>query len=126
MLFTSVGFSADLHYCKGELKTFSLFGEAKSCHTAKKSCPHHANMLVTEKSEKDCCTNKTIEVDDLDADFNVSSDLVKTDLQVKWVTIFVYSFFSKAPLKEVKFSFLDSNDQIPPVDIYVLLERFLI
>ena len=126
MLFTSLGFSADLHFCKGELQSFSLFGEAESCHTVKKTCPNHPNMEVSDKSEKDCCSNKTIDVDDLDTDFNISPDVELTDLQVKIVASFVYSFFSLSPPKVVKSSFLDTHDPLPPVDIYVLLERFLI
>ncbi|MFT6335300.1 MAG: hypothetical protein ACI86M_002232 [Saprospiraceae bacterium] len=126
MLFTSVGFSADLHFCKGELKSFSLFGKAESCHTVKRSCPHHADMVVIDKSEKDCCSNKTIEVDDLDTNFNVSPDVVLTDLQVKFVNSFVYSFISSSLSRVVRASLLATHDLLPPRDIYVLLERFLI
>lgn len=126
MLITSVGFSADMHFCKGEFKSFSLFGKAESCHTVKKSCPHHANMVVSDQSEEDCCSNKTIELDDLDSDFNISIDADLTDLQLKFVTSFVYSFFYITPTRVVKSSFLGPNDLLPPKDIYVLLERFLI
>ena len=126
MLFTSVGFSADLHFCKGELKSFSVFGKAESCHTMKKSCSHHENMVVADTSEKDCCSNKTIEIDDLDTDFNVALDVELTDLQVKFVASFVCSFFSLSPPRVVKSTFYDAFDPLPPMDIYVLLERFLI
>ena len=126
MLFTSVGFSADLHFCSGELKSFSLFGEAESCHTVKKSCPHHANMVVSDKAEKNCCSNKSIEIDDLDTDFIVSADVKLTDFEVKFVASFVYTFFRLSPPRVVKFVLLETHDQLPPQDIYVLLERFLI
>ena len=122
MLCTSVGFSIDLHFCKGELKSFSLLGEAESCHTMKKSCPHHENMMVADKSEKDCCSNKTIEIDDLDSDFNITTDVQLTDLQLKFVT----SFISLSPPRVVKSMFLEKHNPLPPIDIYVLLERFLI
>jgi len=127
MLFTSVGFSVDLHFCNGEFKSFSLIGEASSCHTAKKSCPHHANMIVEDDSAvKDCCTNQSFEVDDLDADYNVSAEVELTDLQIQFVASFVHSFFALSPPREVSSDFLDTKDQLPPRDIYVLLERFLI
>lgn len=126
MLFTSVGFSADLHFCKGELKSFSFFGKAESCHTIKRSCPHHAGMVVVDKSEKDCCSNKTIEVDDLDTNFNVSPDVVLTDLQVKLASSFVYSFISLSLFRVVKAFSLATHDPLPSRDIYVLLERYLI
>jgi hypothetical protein len=126
MFFTSVGFSADFHFCKGELQSFSFLGEAESCHTVKKSCPNHVNMIITDSPKKDCCSNKTIEVDDLDIDFNVSPDVELTDIQFKFVTSFVQSFFSLSPLKVEKSSLLDTHDPLPPMDIYALLERFLI
>ncbi|MFT4565080.1 MAG: hypothetical protein ACI9FN_000028 [Saprospiraceae bacterium] len=126
MLFTSVGFSADLHFCKGELQSFSFFGKAESCHTAKKSCPFHTNMVLTDNAEKDCCSNKSIEVDDLDTDFNVSPDLQLSDLQLSFATSFAYSFFSLSLPKAVKSSFLERVNPLPPRDIYVLLESFLL
>lgn len=126
MLCTSIGFSADLHFCKGELKSFSLFGEAESCHTSKRSCPHHENMVISDNSEKECCSNKTIEIDDMDSDFNVAASVELADLQIKFVSSFVYSFFSLSPPRVVKSTFYDAYDPLPPMDIYVLLERFLI
>lgn len=126
MLCTSVGFSADLHFCKGELKSFSLFGEAESCHTTKKSCPHHVNMMIDDNSKKDCCSNRTIEIDDLDSDFNVALDFELTDLELKFVASFIYSFYSLSLPRVVESTFYDTHDPFPPMDIYVLLERFLI
>ncbi len=67
MLVSSVGLNIDMHYCKGELKTFNLFGKAKNCHEiamnghckAKKSC--HAPVQKAESDcKKDCCNNKTV------------------------------------------------------------------
>jgi len=127
MLFTSVGFSADVHFCKGEFKSFSLVGEASSCHTAKKSCPHHANMVTEDGNEKDCCTNQKFEVEDLDVDYNVSAEVELTDLQVQFVASLVYSLFTLAPPSDCTISpFPDNKDLLPARDIYVLLERFLL
>lgn len=126
MFISSVGFSADFHYCKGELKSFSLIGDAESCHTVKKSCPHHENMMISDNSEKDCCSNMTIEFEDIDSDFNFSPDVELTDIQLKVITSFVYSFFSLSLPRVVKSIFLDKHNPLPPMDIYVLLDRFLI
>ncbi len=126
MLCTSVGFSADLHFCKGELKSFSIFGEAESCHTAKKSCTHHAKMMISDNTEKDCCSNKTIEVEEFDTEFNVSLGVELTDIQLEFVRSFVFSFSSLSPPRVVKSTFYDTYDPLLPMDIYVLLERFLI
>ena len=126
MLITSVGFSADFHFCKGELKSFSLIGEASSCHTAKKSCPHHKNMVIEDKAEKDCCSNQSIEIDDLDTDYTVSADIELTDLEIKFVASYVYAFFTLVPPPVVHSTFLDQKVLRPSRDIYVLLERFLL
>lgn len=127
MFFTSVGFSADMHFCKGEFKSFSIIGEASSCHTTMKSCPHHANMIVEDSKENDCCTNEKFEVDELDADYNVSAAVELTELQIQFVASFVYSFITLSlPTSSTISPFPDNNDLLPSRDIYVLLERFLL
>ena len=123
---SSVGFSADVHYCKGEFKSFSLIGEATSCHTAKKSCPHHQETKVDEEKEKDCCNNQKVEVDDLDTDYTLATDIELTDLEFKFITSFVYSFFDLTTVHVAKSSFLEKKVKLPSRDIYVLLGRFLL
>ena len=65
---TSAGFTVDLHYCQGKLKSFSFLGKAKSCHelkmvdSAMKNCPHHQKMMQDKmgcSEDKNCCSNKT-------------------------------------------------------------------
>jgi len=80
MLFTSVGFSMDLHYCQGHLKSVSLIGKAKNCHElqaqstsdhckkAKSSCKHSGEK-ISQKEADGCCNNKTVKMDDLDEDY---------------------------------------------------------
>ncbi|MDF1697839.1 MAG: hypothetical protein P1U56_18470 [Saprospiraceae bacterium] len=127
MLFSSVGFSVDFHYCKGNLKSFSLIGEASACHQAKKICPRHAEMQVEEKSDDSkCCTNETIVVEDLDTDYNVSPDIKLTDFQVDFIASFVLTLNGVSLPKIVKSTFLENQVNLPSRDIYVLLERFLI
>ena len=60
MFFTSISFAVDVHYCKGELKSLSIFGKAKSCHEQKavSTCPHHAKMQKKQE-DSNCCDNKT-------------------------------------------------------------------
>lgn len=48
-LLGAVGFSVDMHFCKGELKTFALFGEAPSCH---------AQQQTTPSCESSCCLSQ--------------------------------------------------------------------
>lgn len=126
MFFTSAGFSVNVHYCKGELKSFSLIGEAESCHAAKKSCPHHAKMQIEEDKASDCCSNETVVVDDLDTDFNVAQNAEFTNFEIKFVTAFVYAFNNVTTQNVSKTSCFETYDPWPPRDIYVILERFLI
>lgn len=73
MAFSSVGYSVNLHYCQGSLKGFSLFGKAKSCHESRTQCPNHKQTMTTAQ-ENDCCSNKTLSVDNLD-ELSLFSDI---------------------------------------------------
>ena len=127
MFCTSVGFSVDLHYCKGGLKSFSFFGEAPSCHTSKKSCPHHESLQAEDDSEKkDCCNNETAEFDDLDEDFTLSAGIEFSELNIEFLASFIYSFSGVTFPIVSSHTFLESNNNKPPIDIYVLLERYLL
>ena len=126
--FTSVGFSIDVHYCKDKLKSVSLFGEAESCHAVKKTCPNHPSKVQEKEDDKNCCKNESIEIEKLDSEFNLSQDFTLTDLQVEVLKcvafeslVFSNTFTKDAPRfnQKTPFSYV-------PVDIYVLLERYLI
>ena len=126
MFSTSVGFSLDLHYCKGDLKDFSFIGEAQACFKAKKQCPHHANDQINEKHDKDCCSNEKIEIDNLDEDSVMSQDITLTDFQLKFITSFVFTFNGINLPRVEKSEYIRTQEPYPPMDIYVLLERYLI
>lgn len=127
IMLSSFRFTVDLHYCKNQLKSFSLIGKAASCHDAKKSCPHHSNEEVAKADNNDCCSNHTIEVDDLDVDYNVSAEVELTDLQIQFVASLVYSLFTLSPPSTDTISpFPDNKVLLPSKDICVLLERFLL
>ena len=127
MFFTSVGFSVDFHYCKGELKSFSLIGEASACHAEKKVCPRHAKKELEDKSEDSkCCSNEKVIVDDLDVDYNLTQDVELSDLQVKFISALAYSFSGNILPKVIQNTFFKKQVPLVSRDIYVLLERFLI
>ena len=127
MFFASVGFSVDFHYCKGELKSFSLIGEASACHKEMKTCPRHAEMQTVEDNEDSkCCSNETVVVDDIDVDYNLTSSFELTDLQVKIVSAFVYSFSGNILPEVIQNTRFKKQPPLLTRDIYVLLERFLI
>jgi len=124
MFTTSIGFAVDMHYCKGELKSFSFFGKAKSCHEQKvvKPCPHHAKMQL-QQEESNCCDNETVYVQ-ADIEKNISSaELV--DLQ-QFVTIFVQVFCLETTFSQQIFT---SEYYKPPLiarDLPVLVQSFLL
>lgn len=58
----TVGFSLDLHYCQGKVKSFSVFGSAKGCDeiaAAEMTCAHHEAVASEDDrlmfSRPPCC-----------------------------------------------------------------------
>lgn len=133
---SSTGLSIDLHYCQGQIKSFSLIGEAESCHqqTKKVCCKKehkicHAaqsNQDDLGKCEKNCCSNKTIKVESNDE----AKKLQSTELsqkQVKFLTAFVQVFLlEKIDLSKIIVPHLN---YIPPLlnkNIPILIQSFLL
>ena len=126
---TSAGFTLDMHFCKGELKTISLIGKAKSCHDqAKVQCPHHqkngASTLKKEK-ENNCCNNEKqyfqVEQDQIipvfdfekSADFlNLAPEIIQSPFDdYTFTNLIVYNTYKPPPIQK---------------DIPVLFESFLL
>lgn len=132
---TSVNIAIDMHYCKGELKSVSFFGKAKSCHSeiapAMKNCPHHQKMRAESKDnysadEKDCCNNKMVYIQsDLDQ-FNSSSKVVVSQELQQFVAAFIAVFFKNQIVEELSSTFLAYQPPIISRDISVLFQTFLI
>lgn len=135
MLVSSTGFSIDLHYCQGNLKSFSLFGTAKSCHDKAdtKHCKRKEMTCKAEKIEqvkdnchKNCCSNKKIEIDADDTQKITAQKLSKP--QIQFISLFIEHFV--LALNKTRFP-NDSPHQnyIPPLlnkDIPVLIQSFLL
>jgi len=70
LLIASLWSSVDLHYCQGNLKTFSLNGKAKNCHEMAKgmaSCKHHKTAISDDSCSEEsgnCCHHETFLIDD--------------------------------------------------------------
>ena len=69
MLITSMGFTLDMHFCRGNLQSISFFGKAKSCQQMSsaaliKNCPHYKKMIAQNGhcllNERGNCENKTV------------------------------------------------------------------
>ena len=133
---SSTGFSIDLHYCQGQIKSFSLIREAESCHqkAEKEHCkkqqkPCHAAQSNSDelgKCKKNCCSNKTIKVESNDD----AKKLQTTELsqkQIKFLTAFVQVFLlEKIDLSKIIVPHLN---YIPPLlnkNIPILIQSFLL
>lgn len=151
LLFTSsVGFSIDIHYCQGELKSLSFLGEAESCHdrreavstekgcsahqkknAQKKGCSAHQKIGQENKkcsiAEKDCCENKTMYFQaNLDEQVKASIFVDNASLEyfvAAFVSTFVANDFS------IESEMASYSNYKPPLiarDIPVLIESFLL
>ncbi len=136
-LITSTGFAADMHYCQGELKHFSLFGEAKSCHeinankhcksTTKTTCHSTPKENAQAPScQKDCCNNEAAFLS-LDTDVvDVSVD--KTEpISTQWMAVISTPQFTLPPM--FYYSFKHHQNYKSPLlkrDIPLLVQSFLL
>ena len=143
LLFTSsVGFSIDMHYCQGELKSFSFLGKAETCHDKQKvapkpkGCKHHQKMNAQKMEqenkncsmdEKNCCENKTMYFQaNLDEQTQASHFIVSAQVQqfvAAYVNTFVLNDFS---IESETTTFLDYQSPLIARDIHVLVESFLL
>ena len=63
MLVGSVGVTVNRHFCMGELKSLTLFGEPAACEmhppaATKPPCPLHGNGQQGASKKKGCCDDK--------------------------------------------------------------------
>ncbi len=136
LLLSSTGFSIDLHFCKGHLKSFSLIGKAKSCHTisnknhcSRKQKACHVNSTKkssTENCKKDCCTNKTFKVEPAD-DFQKIPLSKLTLSQTPFISYVINTFLIQ---NDDLYKFIIPHlNHIPPLldrDIPLLIQSFLL
>jgi len=137
MFFTSVGFSIDLHICQGRIKSFGLFGKAKSCYELANG---EAAMSCTQQSQKDlqhpsaenfdkkhCCQSALIEVKNTNTQQHIPvSEYSTSKPHQLFVAAFILTtFFDLFDQPEV----VIISDYYPPVisrDIPALFQSFLI
>lgn len=132
--FTSFNYALDLHYCQGQLKSFSFFGKAKNCHemaAAKASC-HHSKVKednntdsCSEDQTDDCCKNHTVKVEADDSNKlykNIHSDHFEIDT-------YIISPLSTDCLNKVVIEYESKKVYKPPLikrDYQSLYEIFLL
>lgn len=129
---SSSGFSLDMHYCQGKLKSFSVFGKAKNCHEMAKMshCKHHSSKstnICSDKEDKNCCNNETLLVKS-DLELQVNSFTLNLDKNQEWFIsafagIFLYNYSSAYNRTD---AFQIHRPPLIPRDICVLFQNFLL
>lgn len=134
MLLSSTGFSLDVHYCQGHLKSISLFGKAKSCHEkqvtpqcydTKNSCHPEDNGANNVDKEK-CCNNETLVIEKSElvttlAQLDTVQEIQK-DFDVAFKVVYVFNYSAQT-------NFQASQPYKPPFpdrDRQKLYQTFLI
>ena len=128
VLFSTMSFSLDIHYCGDHLVDFSLFDTADTCMMKaemSKSSNECAAMVMDTDMEMDCCSDVEIVIEGQD-DVKIAFDQFTFEQQV-FITSFAFAYISL-------FEGIDSNvipfkDYAPPPlirDIHILDQSFLI
>jgi len=124
VLFSTMSFSVDMHYCGDHLVDFSLFDKVDTCVMKAEKTKSSSECAVMEM-EMDCCSDVEIIIEGQD-DVKVTFDQFTFEQQV-FITSFVYSYINL-------FEGFDKNvipfkDYSPPPlirDIHILDQTFLI
>lgn len=124
VLFSTMSFSLDMHFCGDHLVDFSLFESVDTCMMKAETTKSSSECTLMD-TEMDCCTDVEVVLQGQD-ELKISFDQITFDQQV-FVASFVYSYinlfegFDKniVPFKEYS---------PPPLirDIQILDQTFLI
>lgn len=139
MFVTSTGFAIDLHFCKNDLKTISLFGHAEACHHKQQVMPCHKmeSQMLSESCHKSttskeinhadgCCQNKTLEIEKSTNDIAIAKVVTTQDVQWNAVVAFVVSYVFNYPIETAETQFALYKPPLPDRDVQVLYQTFLI
>ncbi|WP_419213714.1 HYC_CC_PP family protein [Maribacter sp. X9] len=124
VLFSTLSFSVDMHYCMGDLVDFSLFDDVKTC-SMQMDASESSSMDTTMEMAMDCCSDVQLNKVGQD-DLKISFDTISFDQQV-FLTSFVYTYFNlyaEEVTDKVRF-----EDYAPPLlirDTLILDQTFLI
>lgn len=124
LLFSTMSFSMDMHFCGDHLVDFSLFDKADSC-AMMSVAPKTSTDCAMIELDMDCCSDVQILVEGQE-DFKVSFDQLTFGQQV-FITTWVYSYLSL--FEEGHNSAPGYREYAPPPlirDVQVLHQTFLI
>ena len=124
VLFSTMSFSLDMHYCGDHLVDFSLSEKVDTC-MMKAQMTKSSTECAAMDMEMDCCSDVEIVMEGQD-ELKISFDKLTFDQQL-FVASFVYSYNNLFEGLEEKVS--SHNDYPPPLvirQIYKLDETYLI
>ncbi len=141
VLFSSFGFTIDVHYCKGEVKSIGLFGKAQPCEMAglsdqiDASLPPCHQKKLKEKTKKsnnkdgtirsNCCYNQTFVFESNEEVEQNDLQISASDVQVVMMACILcdYSFF----IHEISApTYADYDPPLIRHDFSLLYQSFLI
>ncbi len=122
VLFTTMSFTVNMHYCGDTLVDTAIFQKVKTCGMNMQKAISTSECAITKKN---CCNNEQIVVDGQD-ELQLSIDTLTFDQQL-FIASFVYTYinlFEGLDKKPIPF-----NDYSPPLivkDIHILDEVYII
>ncbi len=122
VLFSTMSFTIDMHYCGDTLMDTALFQKAKACGMEMDKTVPNSNCSITKK---DCCKEEQIVVRGQD-ELKISFDKLTLDQQI-FVASFVYSYINLFEnFEENTYVFSEYPPPLIVKSIYKLDETYLI
>lgn len=131
--FQSIGMSIDVHYCKGEIQSYSFFGKAEPCEMASDENDLHpcCKMRLKKRSSENgiitknnsCCSNEMMHIE-LDDDFEVEQKVIIQESEDLMLDVRAMNYSMTLSEKEI----ILSNSDPPNItsNRLILFQSFLI
>ncbi len=122
VLFSTMSFTINMHYCGTTLVNVALYKEAKSCAM---EMGQQAPFSSQEMNKKSCCTDKQLHFEGQD-ELKTSFDKLTFDQQI-YIASFFYTYVNL--FKSLEENSIPFKEYPPPLlvkDIHLLNETFLI
>ena len=122
VVFSTMSFMVDMHYCGDQLVDLAVFSDAKPCNMLMKQ---DKSKSICSVMKKNCCTDEQIAIAGQD-ELVIAKDILNLDQQI-FVVAFIYTYSNLFEGKDKKVHSL--GDHPPPLlvkDLPVLYESFLI
>lgn len=126
MLFSSAGFAMDMHYCKGELKGISFFGNAKSCHTQSEIPPCHKTLKKVQEHQNRCCENQQMVIEKTHFSATNSQLVSYKGIGVEFICALIAVFVTPQDITKKADFFPHFKPPLPKRNIQAHLQTFLI